>query len=309
MKNTNFKKLTPKLMLQLAAPHTWPASIFPVFLALACSSAQRFELSAVRVIVLLVVSILMQSAVNAVNDYRDYKSGTDSKSDDVDPTDAVLIYNNVNPKSALYFAIGCLVVGFILGLYCIYVAGWVPLLIAAIGVVCIFLYSGEKFSISYLPLGEVISGIVMGELITFASWIVLTNTLNFIVLVWAFPLIFAIALMMMTNNTCDIEKDILAKRHTLPVMLGHKRAVKVYHALVALWYVSIILIILIWFTPGIVVAVFALIASWPLVNVLIKNPLESNTRIQAMSQVLSLEVALGLGYCASVLGSCLVITI
>lgn len=28
----NFAPLTPKLMLQLAAPHTWPASIFPFWL-------------------------------------------------------------------------------------------------------------------------------------------------------------------------------------------------------------------------------------------------------------------------------------
>ena len=57
----------------------------------------------------------MQSSVNTFNDYYDYVKGTDSSDDDVDPTDAVLIYNNVNPTCALVYAIALLVTAFILG--------------------------------------------------------------------------------------------------------------------------------------------------------------------------------------------------
>ena len=81
----------------------------------------------------------MQSSVNTLNDYYDYVKGTDSSDDDVDPTDAVLIYNNVNPTCALVYAIALLVAAFILGGYVIYHAGLIPLAIGVIGAVFVVL--------------------------------------------------------------------------------------------------------------------------------------------------------------------------
>ena len=90
----------------------------------------------------------MQSSVNTFNDYYDYVKGTDSSDDDVDPTDAVLIYNNVNPTCALVYAIALLVAAFILGVYVIYHAGPIPLAIGVIGAVFVVLYSAGKTPIS-----------------------------------------------------------------------------------------------------------------------------------------------------------------
>ena len=72
---------------------------------------------------LLLIVILMQSAVNTFNDYYDYVKGTDSAEDNVEESDAVLVYNDINPKSALRLAIGFLVLAFALGIYAIVKAG------------------------------------------------------------------------------------------------------------------------------------------------------------------------------------------
>lgn len=288
------------MALQIAAPHTWPAAILPALIAMACAAANGYTVSAVMALVLLAICILMQAAVNTFNDYYDYVKGSDSAEDNVDPTDAVLVYNNVNPRSALMLAVGFLVVAFALGAYVIWQAGWIPLAIGIVGAIVVVLYSAGKTPISYLPIGELMSGFVMGGLIPLACYQALTKCFNPIMLVWALPTIIGVGLIMLTNNTCDVEKDIESGRKTLPVLLGLSRARTLYHALVWIWIALIIVNVLIWFSGGWPVLVFMLAASIPLLKALLSNPLAPPARIGAMAQICSVNIALGAFYAAAV---------
>lgn len=291
------------MAVELAAPHTWPAAILPVLVATSCAAVTSPAISATMACILLVICILMQSSVNTFNDYYDYVKGADSEEDNVDPTDAVLVYNNVNPKSALRQAIGLLAAAFVLGAYVIYRAGWIPLVLGIIGAAFVVLYSAGKTPISYLPLGEAVSGLVMGGVIPLACYQALTGTLDFIMLLWAVPTIIGVGLIMMTNNTCDIEKDIEADRHTLPTRLGRPHARKLYHAFVFTWMAAVVVIVAVFFTKGLIVVPFALLASYPLLKALLKNPLAPPARIGAMAQICSVNIALGAFYAAGILAS------
>lgn len=288
------------MALQIAAPHTWPAAILPALIAMACAAANGHAVSAVMALVLLAICILMQAAVNTFNDYYDYVKGSDSAEDNVDPTDAVLVYNNVNPRSALMFAVGFLVVAFALGAYVIWQAGWIPLVIGIVGAIVVVLYSAGKTPISYLPIGELMSGFVMGGLIPLACYQAITKCFDPIMLVWALPTIIGVGLIMLTNNTCDVEKDIESGRKTLPVLLGRSRARTLYHALVWIWIALVIVNVLIWFSGGWPVLVFMLAASIPLLKALLSNPLAPPARIGAMAQICSVNIALGAFYAAAV---------
>lgn len=288
------------MALQIAAPHTWPAAILPALIAMACAAANGHAVSAVMALVLLAICILMQAAVNTFNDYYDYVKGSDSAEDNVDPTDAVLVYNNVNPRSALMLAVGFLVVAFALGAYVIWQAGWIPLVIGIVGAIVVVLYSAGKTPISYLPIGELMSGFVMGGLIPLACYQALTKCFDPIMLVWALPTIIGVGLIMLTNNTCDVEKDIESGRKTLPVLLGRSRARTLYHALVWIWIALVIVNVLIWFSGGWPVLVFMLAASIPLLKALLSNPLAPPARIGAMAQICSVNIALGAFYAAAV---------
>ncbi|MFR5828826.1 MAG: prenyltransferase, partial [Adlercreutzia equolifaciens] len=232
--------LSPRLALQLAAPHTWPAAIMPVLVTTACALANTGSLDVGMAWLLLLICILMQASVNTFNDYFDVIKGTDTAEDNVEASDSVLVYNDVNPRSALGLAIGFLVVAFLLGLYVVWKTGPVPLVIALIGAVIVVMYSGGKTPLSYLPVGEAVSGIVMGGLIPLACYQVLSGTFTFMALLWAAPTIIGVGLIMMTNNTCDIEKDIEASRRTLPVLLGREKARTLYHALMVVWVLAIL---------------------------------------------------------------------
>lgn len=288
------------MALQIAAPHTWPAAILPALIAMACAAANGYTVSAIMALVLLAICILMQAAVNTFNDYYDYVKGSDSAEDNVDPTDAVLVYNNVNPRSALMLAVGFLVVASALGAYVIWQAGWIPLVIGIVGAIVVVLYSAGKTPISYLPIGELMSGFVMGGLIPLACYQALTKCFDPLMLVWALPTIIGVGLIMLTNNTCDVEKDIESGRKTLPVLLGRSRARALYHALVWIWIALIIVNVLIWFSGGWPVLVFMLAASIPLLKALLSNPLAPPARIGAMAQICSVNIALGAFYAAAV---------
>ena len=296
----SYNRFTAKMAFDLAAPHTWPASIAPVAIAASLAIATGFPISATLTIALLGICILMQSSVNTFNDYYDYVKGTDSSDDDVDPTDAVLIYNNVNPTCALVYAIALLVAAFILGVYVIYHAGPIPLAIGVIGAVFVVLYSAGNTPISYLPL---VSGIVMGGFIPLACYQVLTGFLTPLAVLWAVPEILGIGLIMFTNNTCDIEKDAAAHRRTLSVLLNREKARRLYHAITWLWLIAIILIVGIFFTRGLIMLPFLLLSTYPLLKALRNNPLAPQSRQAAMSQICSVNIALGAWYAAAILAS------
>ena len=311
-KENAYQPLTPTFMVQLAAPHTWAASIFPVLLATCLAFVFNASMgkptSVSSVLVLLAISVLLQSAVNTINDYFDYVKGTDTEENQLDPTDAVLVYNNVNPRHVLAYAIALIVVAFALGVYCIVIAGIAPLVIALIGVVVIFLYSGGKLPISYLPLGELASGFTMGGLITLASYQVLTGSLDFMVLVYSIPEILGIGLIMLTNNGCDIEKDTEANRKTLPVLLGHERTVKLYHGVVYAWVLSICIIVAVAFTPGAIVLPFMLLAAHAPGRMLLANPLTAQSRAGAFGQCSTLNILFGSFYSLCILASTVTLT-
>ena len=292
--------LTLKMAINLAAPHTWPAAIMPTLVAL-CVASNSTPLSVTMSLTLLVIVTLMQSAVNTFNDYYDYVKGSDSEDDFVDPSDAVLVYNDVDPKAALKLAIGMLVCAFALGIYAIVKAGFVPLVIALIGALFVVLYSAGKSPISYLPLGEAVSGIVMGGLIPLAVYQVVTGKLDFAMLLLAIPTIIGVGLIMFTNNTCDIERDVPSGRKTLPVLLGRDAAVRWYHIAVIVWIVDIIINVAVVAKPGLIVVPFMLLAAYPLVKALLANPMTPERRLQAMPQILSVNIVLGAFYCAALL--------
>ncbi len=298
-----FSPLTPKLAWQLAAPHTWVAAYVGVLLSSVYTiAAYSGQVNLVLLGLLLLICVFMQSSVNVFNDYFDYTKGTDSlENSSEDAFDAVLVYNNLNPKSVLALAIGYLVCAGIIGVYIVYSCGWIPLLIGLIGAIVVVIYSGGKTPISYLPIGEFISGIVMGSLIPLACTYVLSGVLDFFVLVLSIPLAVGIGMILATNNTCDIEKDIDAKRKTLAVVLGRTEATNVYRLVIMLWIILTIILVGILYTKGLPIMAFMLIGIFPVARALFKNPLIQQSREPAMSQIVMLNVIISAFYCLAIL--------
>ena len=134
-KPSSYSSLNPSLAFQLSGPHTWAAALTPVLLAYIYSGiTYSGNINFILALILLAISILMQSAVNVLNDYFDYKKGTDSlENSSEDAFDAVLVYNHLNPRTVLLYAISLLVLAAILGFYLVFITGWPLLILGLIG--------------------------------------------------------------------------------------------------------------------------------------------------------------------------------
>lgn len=241
MGNKTYNRFTARHALWLAAPHTFAASVCPAVFGILYCGIRGIPLGVFRGILVILACVLLQSAVNTFNDYADFVNGTDSAEDHVEASDSVLVFGGVDPAQVKKLGVVYLLAGLFLGLMASLRELPVPVLIGALGGMTVLFYSGGPHPLSGLPLGEVVSGVVMGGLIPLGTVSCGDGRVHGELFFYSLPLMIGIGLIMMTNNGCDIEKDIRAGRRTLPAALGRKNAVKLYRLLLAFWLVSLVL--------------------------------------------------------------------
>ena len=247
-----YNKLTVLMCARLAAPHTWPGpSVLTTVFGGVYAASQGYGFNPLIWCVLLLCAVAAQSAVNTLNDWADYRAGTDTAENSDDPTDAVLVYDHPNPRHVLYLGVFYMAVALAAGLAAsVWSGSALPVLVGALGAVFVVCYSSGKLPISYLPLGEAVSGIVMGGLIPLADIIIFAAHAHgsglfdlgiMTPLGWAnaviatAPFVLGVGLIMATQNCCDIERDAPVGRRTAAVLLGRERFRRMYRACTVLW--------------------------------------------------------------------------
>lgn len=294
--------LTPKAALRLSAPHTWPpSSILPsVFAALLCRY-WGYSVTWGLCLVLVVICILMQGSVNTLNDFFDFIKGNDSENDFLEPSDSVLVFDKVAPLWAGLWGLAQLALAGLPGLFVVYRSGLAPLLVGMAGAAVVAAYSAGPLPLSYLPVGELVSGFVMGGLIPLGVFAACTGRIVIEVLLWAAPFVLGIGLIMLVNNTSDIEKDAGSGRKTLPVLLGRQKAAVIYRFILLLWLLITLGLAGLQFGVGAAaVPVFAILGGKRLITVFRAELLPKN-RIANMKGILTVNLIINGGYLAALI--------
>lgn len=307
----SYKPFTPKAAVELVAPSTWVASLGPCCIAgafaLSCalvfSQYQNGLLEANVVTRLAVVldarsalcwflmlfcAVLLQSATNTLNDYQDFMSGLDTAESVLDESDASLVYNQINPRSALVFSMVLLLAAAVFGVSAALLSSAWLFLFGIIAGVAVALYSAGPKPISFLPIGELVSGVVMGGLLTSVTFYALTLAFSPIVLAVAVVPLIAIAQIMQTNNTCDIERDLAVGRKTMPGIIGTQRS-RVLNAALSVAAFIWMGIVLVWAQLffGLIVCALGFIFCLSQINRLLKGPYTLENRRVMMQTVVS----------------------
>ena len=305
-----YKPFTLKAALELTSPPSWVASIGPCViagaLAVCCallhattsSDAEAGAFAQMAVVLdfrsvlcwgfMMACAILLQSAVNTMNDYEDFKSGLDTAETILDETDASIVYNQINPKHALMFAMALLAQASVLGICVVLLSSPVLIIWAIIAAAAIGLYSSGPKPISSLPLGEVVSGTVLGGILMCVTFYAMTVSFSPIVLLLAAVPTVSIAQIMLTNNTCDIERDIVAGRRTLPGIIGEQRSA-VINAVMSFVAFALFAVVLVWagLYIGLVVLAVGLTLCFPKIRTLLKGPYNLENRRVMMGTVIT----------------------
>lgn len=197
-------------------------------------------------------------------------------------------------------------IGAVLGLSLALLTDVVILVAGGFCFLCGVFYTYGPIPISRMPLGEVLSGIFYGLMIPFillyinmptGTYLGYSLTLETISLELQVVPILTLVLfsvipfcttanIMLANNTCDLEKDIVVKRYTLPYYIG-KKSLKLFAALYYLAYLALILMVILKIlAPICLLALLTIIPVQKNINVFLKKQEKATTFIVAIKNYL-----------------------
>ena len=227
-------------------PWSYTAAIVPVLLG-AAIAAQQGGLNWLWLVLALIGSIAIQGGTNLMNDYYDYKKGTDTPA--VKGTGGALLRGEMTPQQIFWAGILAFALGSAIGLYLVSVTGpfilWLGLCSVAVG----YFYTAGPFALAYVGLGEVAVFIFMGPVMVLGSYYLQQPVIAWPAIWAALPVSFVVAAILHANNLRDIDTDILNHKRTLATMLGRSGARIEYYVLVGGAFVSVLLLVALGLAP------------------------------------------------------------
>lgn len=198
--------------------------------------------------------ILFNFAVDTLNNYSDYTNI--HATDDYKKMTNIIGRENIPLPFIRNLLRFFLTSSFLVGLFLSWHVGWDVFFLGLLSFSIGIFYSWGPRPLNSLPVGEVASGLSMGFLIPLIVvrinlhpyFIWKTNTVLSIFIL-SLPLVLWIANVMLANNTCDLEEDLLNNRHTLVSYIGQKRAVQLFGLNHLIAYGAIIISVLLKIAP------------------------------------------------------------
>ena len=288
----------------LVQAQTTLLTILPLLLGAIMAAYYYHHVNLGETFLLMLSAICFHLAVNGHNqlsDYRRYQNSTTIQ----DST------NNIIKRFAIsipwaYSVLGILLLIFLIsGLYLAYLSGWPLLLLGGSSFLIGYCYSGGPYPLLKTPLGELASGLAMGLNITllgvyiniynaptYDNWFWLTGSIV------SLPAVFTIANIMLANNICDKDEDIVIGRKTLAYYLGTKHSLTLLQINYVFSYLGLILSAILGYLPWLIVlSIFTVKSDYQLVQGFVKAPNKVTTfprNVLMFHKIVGLEVILGL---------------
>jgi 1,4-dihydroxy-2-naphthoate octaprenyltransferase len=218
------------------------ASVIPVLVGSALALYYPGKVYWYLLPIIIICSMLFQSATNILNDYYDYKKGVDKEY--TYGSSRVLVDKILTPKQLLTMGIIVMLTGFILGLSLVYVRGLPMLIIGVVGALGGYLYSGYPMGYKYFALGDIMVFALMGPFMVIGAFFALTGSYMSELWIMSIPVGCLVLSILQANNHRDIINDKAAKIKTVSIILGHKASKVEYLVLVAGAYLSVFVMIL-----------------------------------------------------------------
>jgi 1,4-dihydroxy-2-naphthoate octaprenyltransferase len=243
--------------------------------------------------------VLTHISVNTLNDYFDYRSGIDLKTQRTPFSggSGMLPSKLMKPAQVLWLGIGSFIIAAIIGIYFIFTVGWQLLPLLLIAGICVILYTPL---ILKTPSPEWAAGLGLGTLPILGTYFAQTGTYTMHAIIASIPSGILVYNLLLLNEFPDVEADKTAARKTLPITAGLRKAGIVYSVMTVLMYVWIIMTILAKIMPAYnLVALLTL--PWAIKAIQgAMNPTDRDKLIPAMANnvlvVLVTQLLLGIGY-------------
>ncbi|MDR9365934.1 MAG: 1,4-dihydroxy-2-naphthoate polyprenyltransferase [Balneolaceae bacterium] len=214
MKESKFR-----IWLSAARPQTLAASIVPVMVG-ASIAWSHYAFRADTTLVALLCALLIQVGTNFANDYYDFKKGADT--DDRIGFERATALGLISPKAMLTATYITMGLAFLIGLYLVWVGGWIILLIGILSLLFGILYTGGPYPLGYNGLGDIFVFIFFGIIAVMGTYYVNAlewSTTSFLA---SLPVGALCVNILVVNNLRDIDQDKVSGKRTLGVLFGEK---------------------------------------------------------------------------------------
>ncbi|GAW99192.1 1,4-dihydroxy-2-naphthoate polyprenyltransferase [Secundilactobacillus mixtipabuli] len=247
--------MSVKVFLELVEAKAKIASVWPFFMGLFFSYYVFGQVNWPLAITFFVAMLLFNMAVDAHDNYSDYRGATDAASEWKRKTNIIGVHH-LSVKLIRNLILLMAGSAAILGVLLVIETSW-PLLV--MGLFCFlvgYCYAAGPRPISSTPFGEASSGLTMGFVITLISVYIntypvqdLTWSLFWRVLLVSGIAVFAISNIMLANNLCDAEEDQTLNRRTIVYYFGKPVMLKVFVGCIVAGYLCLMVSVLLGYLP------------------------------------------------------------
>lgn len=293
--------MTLKIFAELVELKAKTASIFPFLMGFLYSWYHYNQIYWGNMLIFFISMVLFNMAVDIMDNYMDYHNATDVH--DYKHETNIIGRENLSLSLVRSMMWGFIIVSALMGIYLASQTSWVILWLGMFSYAMGIFYSAGPKPLSSLPVGEVTSGLTMGVVIPLIC--VYLNIYDIVPFDWhligsvtmmSLPAAFSIANLMLANNTCDVEEDILNNRHTLVSYIGKKKAVTLFQLLVIATFVAATISVVFKIVPLTLLLLWAIFPKvWQNTKAYSKEQIKTKTfplAIKNLAMVVAVQVVL-----------------
>jgi len=212
-----------------------------VLLGVSTAAQSEAELNFLYLALALLGGIAAHISVNALNEYHDFKSGLDFKTQ---PTpfsggSGSLPKNPGKEHVALITGIISLALTTLVGLYFLYVRGLWLLPVGLLGIITIVAYT--KWLTKNAVLCLIAPGLGFGPLMVMGTDFVLSGSYSWTSFVASLVPFFLVSNLLLLNQFPDVDPDKSVGRHHFPIKIGRKASARLYGIFVGAVYLTVIM--------------------------------------------------------------------
>lgn len=215
-------------------------AIVCVLLGLGTAVRSAGSVSALHVLLALMGAISAHISVNTFNEYFDFKSGLDARTERTPFSggSGVLPEKPGMARSVLYTALASLTVTSLIGVYFLFVRGIALLPLGLLGLFLIVAYTPWLTRSPVLCL--IAPGLGFGPLMVMGTHFVLTGQYSWAGFIVSLVPFFLVSNLLLLNQFPDVEADRSVGRKHMLIVLGRQCGSLVYSLFLALAYLAIV---------------------------------------------------------------------
>ncbi len=208
------------------------------------------QINILYAILALIGGLAAHISVNAFNEYFDFKSGLDEKTERTPFSggSGTLQTHPELARQALGLALVALLIVALIGVYFMTIWGWALLPLGLIGLLVIFAYTPWLAQNAFACL--IAPGLGFGTLMVMGTDFVLTGEYNWTAFMASLVPFFLVSNLLLLNQFPDVDADRTVGRLHFPIVIGRKNSSLIYASFLAATYLSILFGVIAGYLPA-----------------------------------------------------------